>query len=203
MEFNPLKPEPLVIVISGLSGVGKDSVIKRMMQRQPSFHFVVTVNTRLPRENEVEGVDYFFVSQQEYDRMKKEGELLESAKVYNDYKGVPRRQVEAALASGKDVVMRLDVQGAAAIRALCPEALMIFITTQDEDEMVRRLKKRRSESQEDLQKRIDTAHEELKVLDGFDYLVVNRENQLEQAVDDVLGIIHSEHCRIHPRKVTL
>ena len=97
VNFNPLEPQPLLIVISGLPGVGKDSVVKRMMQCDPSFHFVVTVNTRPPRLGEVDGVDYIFLSEEQYFRMKERGELLESARVYNEYKGVPRKQVEAAL----------------------------------------------------------------------------------------------------------
>ena len=203
VDFNPIEPQPLLIVISGLPGVGKDSVVKRMMQRDPSFHFVVTVNTRLPRPGEVDGVDYLFVSEEQYFRMKEQGELLESARVYNEYKGVPRKQVEAALASGKDVVMRLDVQGAWKIRQLCPDALLIFLTTQDEDEMVRRLEGRQTESPHNLKRRIETAHEELKRVGEFDYIIVNCESRLEEAVDDVLAIIRSEHHRVHPRKVTL
>jgi guanylate kinase len=202
-NFNPLVPQPLLIVISGLPGVGKDSVVKRMLEREPHFHFVVTVNTRPPRPGEIDGIDYIFVSEERYFNMKKQGELLESARVYNEYKGVPKNQVETALSSGKDVVMRLDVQGARRIRQLCPDALLIFITTQDEDEMVRRLEGRRTESAQNLKQRIATAREELNQLEEFDYLVVNRENQLERAVDDVLGIIAAEHHRVHPRKVTL
>ncbi len=203
IKFNPLNPQPMMIVISGLPGVGKDSVVKRMMQREPSFHFVVTVNTRPPRPGEVNGVDYIFVSEREYFRMKEQGELLESARVYNEYKGVPRKQVEAALASGKDVVMRLDVQGAGKIKQLNPEALLIFLTTQSEEEMVRRLEKRQTESGKNLKDRIAIARKELKRVEEFDFAVVNHEDRLEEAVDDVLSIIRSEHLRVHPRRVSL
>lgn len=203
VEFNPLIRYPLWIVISGLPGVGKDSVVKRMLQREPTFHFVVTVNTRAPRPGEVDGVDYIFVSEEQYFRMKERGELLESAKVYKEYKGVPRRQVEAAMASGKDVVMRVDVQGAEKIKELYPQALLIFLTARNEEEMVRRLERRGTESRENLQDRIAKAHGELKRIDEFDYVVVNREGCLEEAVDDVFAIIRSEHLRVHPRRVTL
>ena len=202
IKFNSLNPQQMMIVISGLPGVGKDSVVKRMMQREPSFHFVVTVNTRAPRPGEVNGVDYIFVSEQEYFRMKEQGELLESARVYNEYKGVPRKQVEAALTSGKDVFLRLDVQGAGKIKQLNPEALLIFLTTQSEDEMVRRLEKRQTESGENLKDRIAIARSELKRVDEFDFVVVNHEGRLEEAVDDVLSIIRSEHLRVHPRRVS-
>lgn len=202
-EFNPLDPQPLMIVISGLPGVGKDSVVKCMMQREPTFHFVVTVNTRLPRPGEVDGIDYIFISEEEYARMQEQGELIESAKVYNEYKGVPREQVQAALASGKDVVMRLDVQGAGTIKQLYPEALLIFLTTQNEEEMVRRLEGRQTEKGQNLQDRIQIARSELKRVAEFDFLVVNRDGRLEQAVEDVMSIIRSEHLRVHPRRVQL
>src|SRR5512136_1451271 len=140
-EFNLPHPEPLLIVISGPSGVGKDTVIQRMQERNLPFQFVVTATTRPPRPNEVHGKDYFFYSNAEFARMIEKGELLEHAIVYNDYKGIPKAQVRDALASGKDVVMRLDVQGAATIHALCPDALMIFLTVREED-MINRLQER-------------------------------------------------------------
>lgn len=202
-EFNPLDPKPLMIVISGLPGVGKDSVVKRMIQRQPAFHFVVTVNTRPPRPGEVNGVDYSFISEEEYFRMVEEGELLESAQVYKQFKGVPKKQVQAALASGKDVVMRLDVQGAGTIKQLYPEALTIFLTVQNEKEMVTRLERRQTESGKDLETRIAIARSELKRMDEFDYLVVNHEGRLEEAVDDVMAIIRAEHLQVHPRQVRI
>ena len=138
IDFNPLNPEPLLVVISGPSGVGKDTVIQRMKERHIPVHFVVTATTRPPRKDEVHGVDYFFISADLFAEMINRDELLEYAIVYNDYKGIPKEQVRQALASGKDVVMRIDVQGAAKIRALSPGAVLIFLTTQDEEEMVNR-----------------------------------------------------------------
>src|SRR5512137_519789 len=117
-DFCLLHPEPLLIVISGPSGVGKDTVIQRMIERNLPFHFVVTATTRHPRPNEVHGKDYFFYSHAEFARMIENSELLEHAIVYNDYKGIPKAQVHDAQASGQDVVMRLDVQGANTIRSL-------------------------------------------------------------------------------------
>lgn len=201
--FAPPSPPPLLIVISGPSGVGKDSVIQRMKERNLPFHFVVTATTRPPRPGEKHGVDYFFISQAEFAEMIEKGELLEYAIVYNDYKGVPKEQVRQALASGKDVLMRVDVQGAATIRRICPGALLIFLTTQSEEEMVGRLQARQSESPEQLKLRIATARQELKRMDEFDYVVVNRQGQLDETVDTILAIIQAEHHRVHPRKVTL
>ena len=202
-SFDVLDPQPLLIVISGPSGVGKDTVIQRMKERNLPFHFVVTATTRLPRPNERHGVDYFFTSHDEFAEMIEQGELLEYAIVYNDYKGIPKQQVRQALQSGKDVVMRIDVQGAATIRELCQDALLLFLTTQGEEEMVNHLRARKTETPEGLNLRIATARQELKRLDEFDYMVVNREYQLDDTVDIILAIIEAEHHRVHARKVTL
>ena len=195
--------EPLLVVISGPSGVGKDSVVRKMKEREMPFHFVVTATTRPPRANETHGVDYFFVSEGEFKRMIEADELLEHALVYDDYKGIPKQQVRDALASGKDVVMRVDVQGAGTIRSLEPDALLIFLTTSDEEELVNRLKARRTESEEKLKLRLETAHKEFERIPEFDYKVVNRDNQLDEAVDTILAIIHAEHHRTKHRKVSL
>ena len=202
-EFSILKPQPLLIVISGPSGVGKDTVVMHMKERGMPFHFVVTANTRPKRENEVHGVDYFFVSKEEFARMIEENELIEYAVVYGDYKGIPKQQVREALESGKDVVMRLDVQGAETVRKLAPEALLIFLTTGSEDELVNRLKARKTETQEELALRIATARKELKRVDAFDYVVLNHEDRLDETVDNVQAIIDAEHHRVKHRKVTL
>jgi guanylate kinase len=202
-EFHLPHTEPLLIVISGPSGVGKDTVIQRMKERNLPFHFVVTAATRPPRPNEVHGVDYFFYSHDEFAEMIEKGELLEYAIVYNDYKGIPKAQVRDALSSGKDVVMRLDVQGAATVRKLCPDALLIFLATQDEEEMVNRLQQRKTETPEGLKLRIATARHEMTRIDAFDYVIVNREFHLDDTVDTIVSIIAAEHHRVNPRKVTL
>ena len=195
--------EPLLIVISGPSGVGKDAVIDRMKIRQLPFHFVVTAATRKPREDEVTGVDYIFVSHDEFADMIEKGELLEHAIVYNDYKGIPKAQVRKALDSGKDVVMRLDVEGAETIRKLCPDALLIFLITQNEEDLIKRLQLRKTETPEGLRLRIATAREEIKRIDAFDYVVINKENQLDETVEVINAIICAEHHRVNARKVNL
>lgn len=195
--------QPLLIVISGPSGVGKDTVLQRMKERQLPFHFVVTATTRALRPGEVDGKDYIFISRDQFAEMIEAGQLLEHAFVYNDYKGIPRQQVQQALASGQDVVMRLDVQGADTIRKLCPDALMIFLTARTEDELVDRLRIRRTEDTDNLKLRIATAREELKRLDIFDYLVVNPDQRLDDTVDIIMAIINAEHHRTHPRVVQL
>ncbi|MBN1265805.1 MAG: guanylate kinase [Anaerolineales bacterium] len=195
--------EPLLIVLSGPSGVGKDTVLQNMKQRDLPFHFVVTATTRPKRSGEVNGVDYFFVSKDEFARMIEEDELLEYAIVYNDHKGIPKQQVREALASGKDVVMRVDVQGAETIRSLCPDAVLIFLATRTEDELVQRLKNRKTETNESLSLRIAMARKELNRVELFDYLVVNADCHLDNTVDKILSIIEAEHHRTIPRKVTL
>lgn len=194
---------PLLIVISGPSGVGKDAVLGRMKERSLPFHFVVTATTRARRPQEVDGRDYHFVSPDEFQRMIETGELIEHAKVYNDFKGIPRAQVAEALRSGRDVAMRVDVQGAATVRALAPDALLIFLLTASEAELERRLRARRTESPEDLALRLETARQELERMDEFDYAVVNRDFALEATVDAIVGIIQAEHHRTRPRVVTL
>jgi len=202
-SHNPHCSEPLLIVISGPSGVGKDTVIQRMKERELPFHFVVTATTRPPRPDETHGVDYFFLSHDDFAEMIEQGELLEYAIVYNDYKGIPKEQVRQALRSGKDVVMRIDVQGAASIRELSPDTLLIFLTTQDEDDLVSRLRERKTENPEGLKLRIATARQELRRMNEFDYVVVNPDYQLDETVDTILAIIQAEHHRINPRKVNL
>ena len=195
--------QPLLIVISGPSGVGKDTVLQHMKTRELPFHFVVTATTRPPRTEEVEGEDYIFVSTEQFAEMIEKGELLEYAIVYNDYKGIPKEQVRYALASGKDVIMRVDVQGAASVRKLSSDAILIFLTTQDEQELVRRLELRKTETPEGLKLRIATARQEFKRISEFDYVVVNRTDRLDEAVDTILAIIDAEHHRTNPRKVNL
>jgi guanylate kinase len=202
-DFNPHHPQPLLIVISGPSGAGKDTVMQRMKERGLPFHFVVTATTRPQRANEIHGKDYWFVSKEEFARMINEDELIEHAIVYGDYKGIPKQQVREALASGMDVVMRIDVQGAETVRRMAREALMIFITTESEEDLVHRLQTRKTETPDALSIRIATARKELKRVDAFDYLIVNREFQLDSTVDTIRAIIEAEHHRVNPRKVDL
>lgn len=198
-----LESSPLLIVITGPSGVGKDSLVERMEERGCPFHFVVTATDRPPRPEEMHGEDYLFVSTQTFEQMIENDELLEYAVVYGQYKGVPKGQVREAMASGKDVVMRLDVQGAATIRRIVPDAVLVFLTASSEAELERRLRRRGGDSLSQVERRIATAHEEMKRLSEFDYVVVNHHCALDEAVDDVLAIIRAEHCRVEHREVTL
>jgi len=202
-DFNLVQPKPLLIVISGPSGAGKDTILQRMKERELPFHFVVTATTRPRRDNEIDGRDYFFVTKEEFARMIDEDDLIEHAMVYGDYKGIPKNQVREALTSGMDVVMRVDVQGAETVRRLAPDALMIFITTETEQDLVHRLETRKTETADSLALRIATARKELKRVEAFDYLIVNREYHLDETVDTIRSIIDAEHHRVKPRKVEL
>ena len=177
--------------------------MQRMQERGLPFHFVVTATTRPKRASEVHGKDYWFISNAEFARMIDEDELIEHAIVYGDYKGIPKQQVREALASDKDVVMRIDVQGAEFVRKLVPEALMIFITTESEAELVQRLETRKTETADSLAIRIATARKELKRVAAFDYVIVNRDFQLDYTVDMIRAIIDAEHHRVKPRNVNL
>lgn len=202
-RYHPGSPEPLLIVLSGPSGVGKDSVIEEMKKRDLPLQFVITATTREPRPDEAHGVDYFFVSEEEFKRMIEEDELIEYALVYNDYKGVPKSQVRKGLQSGKNVIMRVDVQGAETINNVIEGALLIFLTTRSEEELVQRLKDRKTETEQDLKVRIETARQELQQMEIFDYVVVNQEGKLDETVDVIESIIVAEQHRVHQRQVSL
>jgi guanylate kinase len=205
IDFQIKKPQPtsLLIVISGPSGIGKDAVVQGLQKRKLPFHFVITATSRPPRNNEVDGVDYFFYTKEKFEAMIAADEFLEHAWVYSDYKGVPKFQVRQALQSGKDVVMRLDFQGAKTVRDLCPDAILIFLTASSKKEWIERLKSRRSESEEELALRIQTGKQEYDSLDFFDYIVINEDGKLEQTLDIIENIISAEHHRVHPRKAQL
>lgn len=193
-----LSPQPLLIVISGPSGAGKDTVLERMKERKLPFHFVVTATTRAPRPNEEHGVDYFFYSENEFRQMIEKGQFYEWTEVYGDLKGVPKAQVDEALASGQDVVIRVDVQGAATIKGKRPDAILLFVTPISVEEIEDRLRARNADSAEQLEIRLRELREEYQRVVEFDYLVINCDGELDEAVDTVRSIIHAEHHRVHP-----
>lgn len=203
ISFDEYKPLPLLIVISGPSGVGKDSVLKELKSRDGQYQFVVTATSRPPRPGEIHGVDYFFVTKDSFEAMIRNNELIEHNLVYSDYKGIPRAQVRAALATGKDTILRVDVQGAARVRELCPEAVMIFLIPDNADVWYRRLKNRKTETEEELNLRVETARHEMTRLSEFDYIVVNAEDRLDEAVDNIEAIINAEHHRIPHRIIMI
>lgn len=197
------QPGPLLVILSGPSGVGKDAVLSRMKDQGYPFHYVVTVTTRPKRPTERDGVDYHFLSPERFQEMLRKDELLEWAQVYGHFYGVPREQVSSALKKGMDVMIKTDVQGAATIKGLLPEAILIFIAPPTMEELFRRLWERKTESPEALKRRVETAQEEMGRLPLFDYVVENVEDKIDQAVAQIGAIITAEKCRTKPRSVQL
>ena len=192
---------PLLIILSGPSGAGKDALLNRMKELGVPFHYVVTSTTRPARTGEKNGVEYTFVSESGFQEMLQRGDLVESAKVYGYWYGVPKHEVKQALDQGKDVVLKIDVQGAATIRNLLPGAVLVFLTLPSLEEYERRLRQRKTESDTDLKVRLGKVNEELRSLLIFDYVVVNRQDELDAAVDQIKAIVTAEKCRINPRVV--
>lgn len=183
--------------------MGKDAVMAMLRVQHFPLRFTVTATTRRPRQGETHGVDYLFVSDSEFDRMIVQDELLEWALVHCNRYGVPREQVRESIQRGQDILMRVDVQGAATIRSKVPEAVLIFLAPPSMEELVERLTTRATETPEELATRITNAHEELKRLPEFDYLVINQNDRLDDAVDKVKAIIVAEKCRVHRRRVVV
>ena len=191
-----LKKRPLLFIISGPSGVGKDSVIALMKEKGVPFHYVVTATSRPCRAGEQDGIHYHFVTYQRFKLMIERKELIEHARVYDNYYGVPRKEVERPLADGKDVLLKLDVQGAATIKKLMPSAVAVFLLPPTFTELARRLKGRESETEEALTRRLQTFEKEMDTLPVFDYAVINHYNALDKTIATVEAIITTEKCRI-------
>ena len=187
---------PLVLIVSGPSGVGKDSVIQELCSKRTGLSCVVTATTRSMRPGETHGIDYFFISKDEFQERLYRNEFLEHAIVYGEYKGIPRKEVEDKLARGVDVVLRVDVQGAATMRSILPTAISIFIVAENERNLVSRLVSRKTEQADKLLIRVETAREEMKRMSEFDYCVVNRDGQLQTTVDKLSAIIDAEKMRV-------
>uniref|UniRef100_A0A7S3VHK8 guanylate kinase n=1 Tax=Dunaliella tertiolecta TaxID=3047 RepID=A0A7S3VHK8_DUNTE len=192
-------PKPVVIIISGPSGVGKDAVVQKLKEARSDLYFVVTATSRPMRPNEVEGRDYFFVDRPKFEGWIRDDMLLEHANVYGDYKGIPRQQVDDALKAGTDVVLRIDVQGAATVKRLMPEAITIFVTAESERSLVTRLASRKTEDMTKLALRVQTARDEVKRASEFDYIVENGTGMLEKCVSQLSSIIDAEKARTERR----
>lgn len=197
---NAKSTRPLVVVISGPSGVGKDTLIERMSELGRNHHFTVTATTRSPRPGERDGVNHQFLERDEFINMIAKDKLLEWAEVYGNYYGVPKQQVRDALARGQHVLIRVDVQGARRLRQLLPEALQIFVMPPSIKVLRSRLKARGVNTEEDMEIRLDAASREVDESEEFDYCVVNEEGRLDDAVRQVTGIFEKESRREPPRK---
>lgn len=195
--------KPLLIVLSGPSGAGKDAVLHRLKAMACPLNCIVTMTTRPRRDYEQDGLDYNFVSKEKFQEMLTAEEFLEWARVYGNWYGLPKQAVRDALAAGRDVIVKVDVQGAATIKKKVPQAVFIFLIPPTAEELVMRLKERHTESEADLAIRTKMASEELQSVPMFDYIVVNRQNQLEAAVAEIRAIITAEKCRVNQREIKL
>ncbi|KAE9591427.1 putative guanylate kinase [Lupinus albus] len=197
-------PNPLIIVISGPSGVGKDAVITHLRSSRRNLHFVVTATTRPIRPTETDGKDYHFVTKDQFLAMVEKDELLEYALVYGDYKGVPKQQIRDFMGKGCDIVLRVDIQGAQTLKkVLGKSAVFVFLVAESEMAMVERLVDRKTETAESLLVRIATAREEVKHMKNFDYVVVNAKGKLENAVKLMESIIDAEKAKVMQRNAII
>ncbi len=194
---------PLLIVLSGPSAAGKDAVLNRMKRSDYSLEYVTTVTTRPPRAREKNHIDYHFVSPERFQQMIPRKELLEYANVYDNWYGVPYEPVKQALDKNQDVILKVDIQGAATIKKILPQAVLIFLLPSEIKEISTRLKQRHTVSPFDLTLRLQTAEEEIKQLPMFDYVVINEQGKIEQTVSDIWAIITAEKRRVNPREVAL
>ena len=198
------RPVPaLLVVLTGPSGVGKDVTLERMKERDIPFHYVVTATTRGIRPGEVDKLHYFFKTRTEFERMLQNNELIEHAEVYGNYYGIPRKEVIDPLKRGMDVILKPDVQGARTMRKIEPEAVYIFLAPPSMDELASRLYHRKTEDPQELDRRLRVAREEMHALSDFDYVVVNKNGELDDTVDAIEAIIQAEKCRVTPRRLRL
>ena len=198
-----LPTKPLLIVLSGPSGAGKDALLTRMKELGSPLEYITTVTTRAQRAKERDNVDYHFISERKFQEMIKNNELLEWANVYGNWYGVPKQPVKQALDRGQDIIVKVDTQGAATIKKILPEAVFIFLIPPSMEELMTRVKHRHTESPFDLALRIKTAEEEIKQLPLFDYIVVNKRDKIDLAASEIKAIITAEKCRVSPRKIAL
>ncbi len=193
-ELPAVSSKGIILVVSGPSGVGKGTVIRHLLKRRPDLRRSVSYTTRPPRRSEVHGKDYFFVSPEEFERMAATGEFLESAVVHREqWYGTSRNQVAEVIESGRDLVLEIDRQGAIAVRERFPDAVLVFVAPPSWDELLRRLRGRHTESEEELSKRVDSAFPEIDSVEEFHYLIVNVDSR--QSANVIDGILTAEHHR--------
>jgi guanylate kinase len=193
----------LLVVVSGPSGVGKDAVLATLRRLHPEFHYPVTATTRPQRAGEVDGRDYLFISPERFEMLVAEGGFLEHAEVYGRRYGVPKARVRDELAAGRDVVVKVDVQGARTIRALAPDAVLVFLAAPSMNELERRLRDRKTESAEQLNLRIATAREEMEQASWFDRVIINGTGDVEGTVAALVAAMDEERTRVPAREVRL
>lgn len=195
--------KPHIFVISGPSGVGKDAVIERLRPRFPDVYFAVTATTRERRPGEIDGVHYFFLDEPTFLQRQSKGEFLESAIVYGSHYGTPRSPIRQALERGQDVIVKVDVQGSESIRKLVPEASLIFLAPESMTELLHRLRSRKTDDPDALMRRFGTASREIGTALGFDFVIFNEADRLDQTLDQISAVITSERGRVRQHMIAL
>jgi len=188
-----------LIILSGPSGVGKSSIVKKVMEQHPKLRFSVSATTREMRPGEVDGVSYYFVSREQFMHMVEQGELLEHAEYVGNCYGTPAKPIDEALELGYDILLDIEVQGAMQVREKRPDAVSVFIMAPSFEELERRLIGRGDTAPEKIKKRLETARYEYTVAPNYDYLVVSETGLVEKAADEILSIIKAAHCRTRNR----
>ena len=196
------KASPLIFVVSGPSGVGKDSVVDQLKPRRPEIHYTITVTTRAPRVGEIDGVHYHFRTEEQFKTLQDDGELFEWAQVYSNFYGVPKFELRNAVARNQDVIVKVDVKGAATIKRLIPQAVLVFIAPYSLGELLQRHLRRRTESGWDLHTRMETARNEIEAMSAFDYVIVNKQGELVRAAATFEAIVTAEKSRSQPHTVS-
>ncbi|MCD6507756.1 guanylate kinase [Candidatus Poribacteria bacterium] len=184
-----MSSEGQLIVISGPSGSGKSSLVDLLLRRNPSLRRSISATTRRPRREERDGVDYHFMSVERFKEGMERGEFLEWAVYNGNYYGTPRKGVDEAISRGEDILLTIEVQGAAQIRRIYPDALLIFILPPSPESLRERIKRRGSESEEEIERRLRIAEDEISKIEIYDFFVINREGELEKAAEEVERII--------------
>jgi guanylate kinase len=193
-EHHPfLRKKGMLVVISGFSGSGKGTLMKQLMQNYDYYSLSVSATTRAPRPGEEEGREYFFVSKERFMEMIQNGELLEYAKYVDNYYGTPKAYVEQEMAKGKDVILEIEMQGALQVKAAYPEAVLVFVLPPSLKELENRIRKRGTESEEQIALRMKTTLDEIGLMEKYDYFVIN--DDLDQAIADARAIMKAEHCK--------
>ena len=190
-DMTPAEEAPIVVVISGPSGAGKDTVLHLALSLDDSLTTVATAKTRAPRRGEQDGVHHVFLSEQEFDRWLAKDAFLEHATVYGHRSGVPRRAVEEQLAAGKSVILRTDIQGARSLRERLPGCLLVFVTVRDRAELRRRMQSRGTDSEPDMERRLAEAAAEMSESHWFDHVIVNETGGAEAAAESLLGYLQA------------
>ncbi|WP_040980011.1 guanylate kinase [Oceanobacillus jeddahense] len=188
-----IKEKGILFILSGPSGVGKGTVRKKLFEEEMDLQYSISMTTRDRRNGEVDGVDYFYKTREEFERLIEEGELLEYAQYVNNYYGTPRKYVEETIEKGLDVFLEIEVQGAMQVKENFPQGVFIFLFPPSLEELKNRIVNRGTESQELVLNRLKEARNEIEMMDAYDYVVVN--DQVETAVDKVKAIIKSEHLK--------